>query len=243
MLLRFQGFFFAVFFVRIARIHTTRTVSKIISGEITQSHPDKTVLVPCKQPLNYLQLSDCSFTEPPSNVTQTWIASLLRPCESTEVWGHRRWEVGDLWFKATAQQTCGTKEWDPGMGQRTDCVPVSTWATSLSTDPSPWAPTQIEKCNQRVFGLRLGNLLCLCGCIWRYIFTFLWRSPKHTRQTKGLVSFSRLLFSVVGKDSATVRDSEIPQLKMTFFSHVMSSYGWQLRQIIQQIQQRIWNGG
>lgn len=119
---------FSSFFVRIVTIHTS--VCKIISGDLTQSHPDKTVSVPYRQPFNYLQLSDCSFTEPPSNVTQAWIASLLWPCESTEVWRRQ----GDTQ--------------DQGAGQLNDCVPVSTWATSLSSDPPPQAPAQMEKCNQ-----------------------------------------------------------------------------------------------
>lgn len=37
---------------------------------------------------------------------------------------------------------------DRGVGQRSDCVPVSTWATSLSSDPPPQAPAWMEKCNQ-----------------------------------------------------------------------------------------------
>lgn len=84
--------------------------------------------------------------------------------------------------------------------------------------PHPGLPHEWKNViRQSVFGLRLGNLLCLCGCIWRYIFTFLRMTTKHTRQAEGLVSFSQLPFLGVGTDSATVRDSKIPQFRMALF--------------------------
>lgn len=88
------------------------TIHRNVRGEITHSYPDKTVLLSWKQPLSYLQLSNCLFTGPRSNVTQAWIASLLWPRESTEMWTRRGWEVGESPHKATAKGTRRTRELD-----------------------------------------------------------------------------------------------------------------------------------
>lgn len=126
------------------------------------------------------------------------------------LWKHR----GVTPHKATAKGTRRTRERD----SEAIACPCPREPQAFPAIPHPRLPHEWKNVNrQSVFGLRLGNLLCLCGCIWRYIFTFLRMTPKHTRQAKGLVSFSQLWFLGVGTDSATVRDSKIPQFRTALF--------------------------
>lgn len=106
---------------------------------------------------------------------------------SVRCWG---WGFRCLLHRRQVKGTCMTTKWN------------SDFSVSLFRVSSSQGWKNVIRLS--VFGLCLGTLLCLSGCIWRYISTFLRMTLKQTCQAKGLVCFLCLPFFGVGTESARI---------------------------------------